>query len=201
MTTDLHRVMHGVAIRKHGDAKAVAALAGLAVTKVENVLVGAVAAGRVLEVDGKYMLTPCGQMMLAGEYSRFHDGLRANPDFAAACQRFEVINKDLKQLITDWQTMEVGGRRVANDHSDKDYDQRVIGRLGSLHERFEPIMKKLCAGEARLKIYSDKLAAALEKAEHGELAWVSDAKLDSYHTVWFELHEDLLRILGRVREE
>ena len=27
------------------------------------------------------------------------------------------------------------------------------------------------------------------------------AKIDSYHTVWFELHEDLLRMLGREREE
>jgi hypothetical protein len=201
MATELHRVMHGVAIRKHGDAKAVAALAGLPVARVESVLTGAVAGGRVAEVDGKYMLTPCGQMMLAGEYSRFNDGLRANADFVAAYQRFEVINKDLKQLITDWQTMEVGGKRVANDHSNKDYDERVIGRLGDLHERFEPILKKLCAGEPRLKVYSDKLGAALEKAEDGDLAWVSDAKLDSYHTVWFELHEDLLRILGHVREE
>jgi hypothetical protein len=139
--------------------------------------------------------------MLAGEYSRFNESLRANHDFVAAYQRFEVINKDLKQLITDWQTMDVGGKRVANDHSNKDYDERVIGRLGDLHERFEPILKKLCAGEPRLKVYSDKLGVALEKAEDGEAAWVSDAKLDSYHTVWFELHEDLLRLLGHVREE
>ena len=201
MNHDLHRVMHGVAIRKHGDAKAVAALAGVPVARVETVLAGAVAGGRVAEVDGKYMLTPCGQMMLAGEYSRFNDALRGNADFVAAYQRFEVINKDLKQLITDWQTMEVGGKRVANDHSNKDYDERVIGRLGDLHERFEPILKKLCAGEPRLKVYSDKLGVALEKAEDGDAAWVSDAKLDSYHTVWFELHEDLLRILGHVREE
>ncbi|MBK6661179.1 MAG: hypothetical protein IPG43_24985 [Proteobacteria bacterium] len=201
MATELHQVMHGVAIRKHGDAKAVAALAGLPLARVEAVLSGAVAGGRVAEVDGKYMLTPCGQMMLAGEYSRFNDALRANADFVAAYQRFEVINKDLKQLITDWQTMEVGGKRVANDHSNKDYDERVIARLGDLHERFEPILKKLCAGEPRLKVYSDKLGAALEKAEDGDVAWVSDAKLDSYHTVWFELHEDLLRILGHVREE
>ncbi len=201
MNTDLHRVMHGVAIRKHGDASAIAGLAGLAVAKVTNVLTGAVTAGRVAEVDGKYMLTPCGQMMLAGEYSRFNDALRANTDFRAAYQRFEVINKDLKQLITDWQTMDLGGKRVANDHSNRDYDERVIGRLGDLHERFEPILNKLCAGEPRLTVYSDKLGVALEKAEDGDLAWVSDAKLDSYHTVWFELHEDLLRILGHVREE
>jgi pyruvate,orthophosphate dikinase len=24
--------------------------------------------------------------------------------------------------------------------------------------------------------------------------------LDSYHTVWFELHEDLIRLAGRTRE-
>ena len=193
--------MHGVAIRKHGDAQSIAGLSGLPVAKVQGVLVRAVAGGRIAEVDGKYMLTPAGQMILGGEYSRFNAGLRANTDFVAAYQRFEVINKDLKQLITDWQTVEVGGQRVANDHSNKDYDERVIGRLGLLHERFEPILKKLCAGEARLGVYRDKLGAALERAEDGELAWVSDAKLDSYHTVWFELHEDLLRILGHKREE
>ena len=33
MATELHRVMHGVAIRKHGDAQAVAALAGLPVAE------------------------------------------------------------------------------------------------------------------------------------------------------------------------
>ena len=201
MATELHRVMHGVAIRKHGDVAAVAAIAGLAPARMQAVLAGAVAGGRVAEVDGKYMLTPCGQLMLAGEYSRFNDGLRANGEFVAAYQRFEVINKDLKQLITDWQTMEVGGKRVANDHSDKAYDERVIGKLGDLHERFEPILNKLCAGEPRLAVYRDKLGQALEKAEDGDLAWVSDAKQDSYHTVWFELHEDLLRILGHVREE
>ena len=201
MNTELHRVMHGVAIRKHGDAQSIAGLSGLPVAKVQGVLVGAVAGGRIAEVDGKYMLTPAGQMILGGEYSRFNAGLRANADFVAAYQRFEVINKDLKQLITDWQTLEVGGQRVANDHSNKDYDEGVIGRLGLLHERFEPILKKLCAGEARLGVYRDKFGAALERAEDGELAWVSDAKLDSYHTVWFELHEDLLRILGHKREE
>jgi hypothetical protein len=201
MTNDLHRVMHGVAIRKHGDAAAIAGLADLPLDKVRKVLENALAGGRVSEIDGKYLLTACGQMMLAGEYSRFNDSLRSNAEFIAAYQRFEVINKELKQVITDWQTMEVGGKRVANDHSNKSYDERVIGRLGDLHERFEPILNKLCSGEPRLKVYRNKLGVALEKTEDGNTAWVSDAKLDSYHTVWFELHEDLLRILGHEREE
>ena len=49
--------------------------------------------------------------------------------------------------------------------------------------------------------YSKGLLEALEKAEDGDIAWVSDAKIESYHTLWFELHEDLLRIVGRIRSE
>ena len=45
MSTDLHRVMHAVAIKKHGDAAAVAALAGLPQATVESVLARAVASG------------------------------------------------------------------------------------------------------------------------------------------------------------
>ena len=62
-------------------------------------------------------------------------------------------------------------------------------------------MARLARHLKRLGIYGDLLLSALEKAEDGETAWVSDAQLASYHTVWFEMHEDLLRILGRVREE
>ena len=201
MTTELHLVMHGTAIKKHGDAIAIAGIAGLTPARVAHVLTNAVAGGRIAEVDGKYLLTPAGQLIVAAEYSRFCQGLRDNADFIAAYERFEVINKDLKQLITEWQTMDVGGKRVANDHSDETYDERVIGRLGDLHERFEPVLQRLCTACERLTAYRDKLTTALERAEDGDVAWVSDARIDSYHTVWFELHEDLLRVLGRVRDE
>jgi len=104
-------------------------------------------------------------------------------------------------LITNWQTVELGGKRVANDHSNAEYDDRVIAQLGDLHERFEPTMTALVGAESRYTVYQAKLNEALEKAEDGDSAWVSDARIDSYHTVWFELHEDLLRVLGREREE
>lgn len=201
MTAELHLVMHGVAIKKHGDAAAIAGVAGLPAATVERVLATAVAGGRIAGADGRYLLTPAGHMILGGEYSRYYDGLRANTAFTGACARFEVINRELKQLITDWQTREIGGRRVTNDHSDADYDERIVGRLGQLHERFEPILKQMVKEAPRLQVYERKLVAALEKAEDGETTWVSDARQESYHTVWFELHEDLLRLLGRVRDE
>jgi hypothetical protein len=119
----------------------------------------------------------------------------------AAYDDFEKINVLLKHLITDWQTMDVGGEKLPNDHSNKDRDQKIIDRLGDLHERSEPILKRMVAGLPRLGIYLEMLTAALEKAEDGAIEWVSDARIASYHTVWFELHEDLLRALGRERVE
>lgn len=201
MNTDLHLVMHAVAIRKHVAAEDIAALTSLSPSRTGEVLTAAVAGGRVLEANGRYLLSPAGQLILASEYSRFCGGLRADAAFVAAYERFERINVDLKQLITDWQTLELGGKRVPNDHSDRGYDQRIIDRLGDLHERFEPVLKALVGAAPRLKVYQRKLLAALDKAEGGETAAVSDARSDSYHTVWFELHEDLLRLMGRQRQE
>ena len=51
MTTNLHLVMHGAAIKKHGSAADIAAIAGLDSAQVAPVLADAVASGRLLEVE------------------------------------------------------------------------------------------------------------------------------------------------------
>lgn len=200
-TPDMHLILHALAIKKHASAEAVARLIGLPVERASATLADAVKRGRAAEAQGRYLLTPMARMALDGDYSKYYDGLRRNADFVAAYEGFEKINVDLKQLITDWQTMEVAGQRVPNDHSNKAHDERVIDRLGKLHERADKLFAKLAAGLPRLQIYRDHLLAALEKAEDGAIEWVSDARIDSYHTVWFELHEELLRLMGRVRVE
>ncbi|MEM8786200.1 MAG: hypothetical protein AAGF19_10120 [Pseudomonadota bacterium] len=199
--TDLFLVLHGLAIKKHGTAEEVASLMGLAVETVKAALDEAVAGGRVAEAQGKYMLTPVGRIGLESQYAQVFSSLRADATFRGHYDRFETINRDLKQLITDWQTMPVGGKLVPNDHSDKAYDDKIIDRLGTFHDSAELVLKGLAGGLARLAIYLSKLTAALEKAEDGDIAWVSDARTESYHTVWFELHEDLLRIMGTERDE
>lgn len=196
-----HLVMHATAIRKLADAQAIAAVAGLAVPQVMGVLKALEAAGQVASREGRYLLTPAGQLVLRGNYSHFEQPLRDDQAFAQACARFEIINAELKRLITDWQTLEVGGQRIANDHGNPDYDAGVIDRLGDLHERFEPVLSRMTTSCPRLRHYAGALTHALERAESGEIAWVSDARMESYHTVWFELHEDLLRITGRQRKE
>ena len=196
-----HLALHGLAIKKHADAAAVAAAVGLEPAQAAELLKAAVETGRAVEAQGGFVLSPAGRMILDGHYSRFYGTLRDNQAFVGAYDRFERVNSELKQVITDWQTMDVGGQKVRNDHSNEDYDAHVLDRLGEIHDRYLPILAQLAQHLPRLKRYERKLEAALDRAEDGAKEWVSDAKLESYHTVWFEMHEDLLRILGRTRDE
>lgn len=198
---ETHLALHGLAVKKHGSGAAVAELVGLAPGTVDKLLSEAVARGRAALVNDKYLLTPAGRMIVESEYSRFYAGVRSNKVLLAAHERFEVINNALKQVITDWQTMSVGGKKVANDHSDPDYDDKIIDRLATIDEQIEPVLATFAASVPRFAHHRAKLEAALERAEDGDSAWVSDATIDSYHTVWFEMHEDILRVLGREREE
>lgn len=194
-------VHHGLAIKRHAAPAAIAALVGLPEDRVAAILADAKARGRAIETQDGYALTPLARLALEGRYSLVFAEAREDAGFVAAYERFEIVNRTLKQLITEWQTIQVGGEALPNDHRDEAYDRRIIDRLGALHEQIEPILQALARSLPRLAIYLDMLLAALEKAEDGEIAWVSDVHRDSYHTVWFELHEDLLRIMGRTREE
>jgi hypothetical protein len=199
--SETHLVMHGLAIKKHATPEAVAGIVGLDVDDVRAALGKLVEAKRVVEARGKYLLAPAARMALDAEYSRLYEDVRANPEFAAGYEAFERLNRSLKQLITEWQTIDVRGQSVPNDHSNKAYDEKIIDRLGDLHERAEGALDGLARALPRFSIYRDKLGAALENAEDGKIEWVSDAKIESYHTLWFELHEDLLRLMRREREE
>ena len=194
-------LLHALAIKKHASPEEVAPLAGIALADAGATLERAAASGRAALAHGKYLLTPLARVALESSYSRLFEGIRENGQFISAYEEFERINVELKTLITDWQTISVGGERIANDHSSKAHDDAVIDRLGDLHERADRIFGRLATHHQRLKFYSTRLLSALEKAEDGAVEWVSDAKIESYHTLWFELHEDLLRMVGRQREE
>jgi hypothetical protein len=198
---DRDLVLHGLAVKRLAAAPAVAALVDVDEAKVRSVLTEAVAGGRAIEAKGGYALTPLARLAVEGRYSLHFAPLRSNAAFAAAYESFERINRTLKQVITDWQTVDVAGERVANDHTDKAHDEKVIDRLAAVHEQVEGVLKALAGPLPRMRIYAQKLLYALEAAEDGDREWVSDVRRESYHTVWFELHEDLLRIMGRVRED
>ena len=92
----------------------------------------------------------------------------------------------------------IDGVVTPNDHSDEAYDGRVLDRFAEFDLRADPICADLSGALARFSLYRVRLADALTRARSGALDYVAD-NLESYHTVWFQLHEDLLATLGLPR--
>ncbi len=193
--------LHGLAVRKAGGPDKVASLLGADEAAVATALEAAVASGRAAGAKGMFMVSPTGQAWLAEQYPVVYAASREDGSLVAAYERFEKVNVEVLALMTDWQTIPTGGSRVPNDHTDADYDQGIYDRLGNIHERAERVVGRCAESEPRLGQYLDRLSLAYDKVLAGERDYVSGVRIDSYHTVWFELHEDLLRMLGRTRQE
>jgi hypothetical protein len=149
-----------------------------------------------LLIEGKTVrLSPAGRPRL----SELLAAERENVDkaaIAAAYENFRGVNADFKQLVSDWQLK----NGEPNPHDDEVYDSAVLARLADVHARVAPIMATVTAEIPRLTSYSDKLAAALTKVQSGETTWLTRPMVDSYHTVWFELHEELILAAGLTRD-
>ncbi|WP_067544318.1 PEP-utilizing enzyme [Nocardia crassostreae] len=107
----------------------------------------------------------------------------------AAYDEFCVFNADLKVIITDWQMKDPA---TVNDHADAEYDTAVLARLTGAHHRLRPLIQRLGTIAPRLVRYLDRLDRAVERIAEGDHTYVARPIMDSYHTVWFELHEDLI---------
>ncbi len=112
---------------------------------------------------------------------------------------FLRLNGELLSICTDWQVRLVDGAQVVNDHSDPGRDARVLARLEVLHGRARAVVDRLGVAWDRFEGYGPRLSSAHERIVAGETEWLTRPTIDSYHTVWFELHEDLLATLGRRR--
>ena len=72
--------------------------------------------------------------------------------------------------------------------------------LDDLVTRLRPVLRALVGRLARFAGYERRFAIALAAAVH-DPDWVASPRVDSVHTVWFELHEHLLATLGRDRTQ
>ena len=118
------------------------------------------------------------------------------PAIQAAYERFLDINADLLAICTAWQLRDVGGEQVINDHTEAAHDAAVIDQLVELDAKVQPICTDLGAELDRFGSYGRRLGQALTNVRAGDVDWFTKPMIASYHTVWFELHEDLLATLG-----
>lgn len=145
----------------------------------------------------RIILTPIGR-----EHADAMARLEPDSEAEAAAQRvyegFLPLNAEILQACSDWQ-VRAGG--VVNDHADAQYDWAVIDRVIAIDERIGVPVSRLGRTVERFADYRPRLRDALRKVEDGEHDWLVSPRLDSYHTVWMQLHEDLLLALGIARGE
>ena len=119
----------------------------------------------------------------------------------AALDAFLALDRHMKETVTAWQMREVDGTPVINDHTDAAYDARVLADLATLHADADAWLAPLVAGLPRLAAYRERLARANAAAQAGDGRFVASPRVDSYHSAWFELHEDLILLAGRNRAD
>lgn len=198
--------LHGLRLKSMAPVSAVAELFGLDEERLTAELRAAEAAGFARYREGRlsgWGLTSSGRVenerLLAAEVDAA--GVLAPLD--AAYRAFLAENQKMLATCTRWQVREVDGEQVINDHTDAAHDAAVIASLVELDDAVRPVVDRLAGLFDRFAIYGPRFADALAKVRAGDHAWFTSPMIESYHTVWFELHEDLLASLGidRASEE
>jgi len=114
--------------------------------------------------------------------------------------RFLELDREMKALATRWQRREIAGASAANDHGDPAYDFPILEALiVEVHPEVEQLFIASDAIRRATAPYRARLASAIARLTDGDVDSFTGTKVDSYHTVWFELHEYLLTVLGKER--
>jgi len=154
-------------------------------------------AGLILVKGPMMMPTPAGTALVA-EQLRLPDDAPERERIMATFHRFLPVNRQLRDLCTAWQVRPDGS---VNDHSDEGYDADIRDRLDDIDDSVGPLLKRFSEDIPSMSVYRARLTEALERLDDGDDAWLASPLIDSYHTVWMHLHQELLLTIGMTRKE
>ncbi|MCP3854625.1 MAG: transcriptional regulator [Actinomycetia bacterium] len=190
--------LHALRLKGFKPTADIAAVYALGEAETRAHLDQAAEAGFTLYRDGTHSgwtITPDGraenERLLAAELDA--SGIRDT--ISAQYDTFLAMNQDMLRLCTDWQVRDAEAN-ILNDHTDEAYDQGVIVRLTSLNDALRPVLVSTRDEFERFERYGPLFRSALERLLGGDRSWLTSPMIESYHTVWFELHEDFLATLG-----
>ncbi len=138
-------------------------------------------------------LTPEGrawvQEQLAAERAEIDSG-----GLNSCYERFLPLNDRFKRLVTGWQST------AAEGFNDDEWSS-LLESMQALHGDFRPLVEDTATKVPRLARYGPRFDHALEAMRDGDDSMLAAPLKDSYHTVWFEYHEELIALCGRNRAE
>lgn len=149
---------------------------------------------------GGWSLTDAGRSADDESLRRELDAMDARTAIRRHYEEFLGMNPTVLQVCSDWQMQTIGNTPVLNDHADVEYDRQVLGRLVRIDAAAQALVGSLADAVARFSVYQGRFSLAIDQVMAGNHEFVSDG-LHSYHSVWFQLHEDLLTTLGISRDE
>jgi hypothetical protein len=194
-------VLNAVTLKKMAEAPGIADVCGRPAGEVAEVLAGLASHGLVAMAGEAALPTDEAEPALAEAAAQHYAAVRTDPEIGELVDRFETVNDQFLAAMSSWQQVDVGGRKVANDHSDSAYDDKVIAKIDKLIQRLTALLEALARHDPRFSTYQRRFATAMDAIDAGEHDLVSSPTADSVHNIWFEFHEDLLRTLGRARKQ
>jgi pyruvate,orthophosphate dikinase len=198
MTAD--DVLRTLAVKGYGTPESVATALLSTPAEIAAMLDGLVAGGLAEKAAGSFRLTASGKAVgrerIAADAERW-----GTANATAALDAFVTLDVRMKATVTAWQMHDVDGTQAFNDHADAAYDARILGDLAALHVDAATWLRPLVAGLHRLGTYLARLERAATEAAGGDSRFVASPRIDSYHGIWFELHEDLILLAGRNRAD
>ncbi|MEL7155029.1 MAG: transcriptional regulator [Actinomycetota bacterium] len=198
--------LHGLRLKGLASADTLSTLVGRDKAQLDAILEALAADGHAVYRNGQrsgWILTPPGrehhEALLAAELDAA-PGRRASVE--TVYRTFGPLNTRFLALCTRWQVrIAADGTESVNRHDDSAYDQAVLDELQLIDREIRPLLHGLTGILDRFDIHRRRLIHALEGVNEGDTEWLTGPLVDSYHTVWFELHEDLLASLGLDRAE
>jgi hypothetical protein len=197
-------VLHGLRLKGVVEAEVVADAMGLSPADVTEELADLTGEGLAVYRCGLlkgWTLTSEGRREHSRRLGEEVDVVGARRTVQDGYGRFRALNPGVLDACSRWQVRAVGssgdgGGLARNDHQDAVYDGRVLDDLDAALGRARPIGERLALTLTRFEPYAPHLDNALERARAGDLDYVAKPVIPSFHTVWFEWHEDLLVTLG-----
>lgn len=192
--TTLH-VLHAVRLGGFADTPALAERAELSRGTVEDTLIDLGARGLIERMSfadtAGWILTEAGtaqhERWLAEERQR----AGATEALVTAMTEFDELNARVVDTLSRWQLQ--SPEQQAHRRVD------VLPALRGVDGALRDLLADPIALLPRLGRYPRQFAAALRRVSAGEDRWVAGVGILSCHTVWAELHQDLLSTLGRPR--
>ena len=186
------QIIHVLSIKGFAKEESLAVAAGLEVSDVVLIAQSLIEEGLLEGSRIGMKLTEKGKRAAA----KILEDVRETTDLAALeafYQAFTPINQDYKKSVSSWQIKTVGESAEPNDHEDAEYDQRVLTEMFKDHDSLKHLVATHLASCPLLRAYARRLEIAFAQVSAGHQQFVTGALIDSYHTVWFEFHEALIR--------